>query len=45
VLTGHVLKDTAYATRYHESGASYANAVVRGTSVAAYLDSLLAARA
>jgi len=29
VLTGHVLKDTAYAARYHESGARYANAIVR----------------
>jgi threonine synthase len=43
VLTGHVLKDTAYATRYHESGAVYANAIVRGTSVAEYLATLLAA--
>jgi threonine synthase len=45
VLTGHVLKDTAYATRYHESGARYANAIVRGSSVAAYLASLLGAHA
>lgn len=45
VLTGHVLKDTAYATRYHESGAAHANAIVRGTDVASYLNSLLAARA
>jgi threonine synthase len=41
VLTGHVLKDTAYATRYHESAAPYANAIVRGSHVAAYLASLL----
>jgi threonine synthase len=45
VLTGHVLKDTAYATRYHESGARYANAIVRGSSVASYLASLLGAHA
>jgi threonine synthase len=44
VLTGHLLKDTAYATRYHESGASYANAIVRGTAVADYLANLLASR-
>ncbi|HEY4440809.1 MAG TPA: threonine synthase [Candidatus Elarobacter sp.] len=43
VLTGHVLKDTAYATRYHESAAPYANAIVRGTSIAEHLASLLAA--
>jgi threonine synthase len=45
VLTGHVLKDTAYATRYHESAARYANAIVRGREVAEYLDSVVAARA
>ncbi|HTJ27423.1 MAG TPA: threonine synthase [Candidatus Limnocylindria bacterium] len=45
VLTGHVLKDTAYATRYHESGARFANAIVRGSDVAEYLNSLVAARA
>jgi len=28
VLTGHVLKDTAYAARYHESGAAFANAII-----------------
>ena len=31
VLTGHVLKDTAYAARYHASAAPHANAIVRGT--------------
>jgi threonine synthase len=45
VLTGHVLKDTAYATRYHESDARFANAIVRGTDVADYLNSLVTARA
>ncbi|MGD0052640.1 MAG: threonine synthase [Vulcanimicrobiaceae bacterium] len=45
VLTGHVLKDTAYATRYHASSAPLANAIVRGTDLAAYLGSLLAATA
>ena len=44
VLTGHVLKDSAYATRYHESGARYANAIVRDTALAEYLDALIAAR-
>jgi threonine synthase len=45
VLTGHVLKDTAYAARYHASAAPHANAIVRGTDVASYLDRLLLARA
>jgi threonine synthase len=45
VLTGHVLKDSAYATRYHESGARYANAIVRGREVGEYLDTLIGARA
>ncbi len=43
VLTGHVLKDTAYATRYHESGAADANAIVRGRDVGEYIDTILAA--
>lgn len=43
VLTGHVLKDTAYAARYHASSAPHANAIVRGTDLAAYLDQLLLA--
>jgi threonine synthase len=42
VLTGHLLKDTAYAARYHESNARYANAVVRGAEIASYLGGLLA---
>jgi threonine synthase len=42
VLTGHVLKDTAYAARYHESGAAFANRIVRGTSAADVVDSLAA---
>jgi threonine synthase len=42
VLTGHLLKDTAYAARYHESGASFANRIVRGTSAADVVDSLSA---
>jgi hypothetical protein len=37
-----MLKDTAYAARYHASAAPQANAIVRGTGVAAYLDRLLA---
>jgi len=40
-----VLKDTAYAARYHESGACYANAIVRGSAIADYLAALLAVRA
>jgi threonine synthase len=35
VLTGHVLKDTAYAAQYHASGARYANAISRPKSDAA----------
>jgi len=42
VLTGHLLKDTAYAARYHESDARYANAVVRGADLESYLGGLLA---
>ncbi len=45
VLTGHVLKDTAYATRYHASAAPQANAIVRGTALADYLAALLGTRA
>jgi threonine synthase len=29
VLTGHVLKDSAYAAKYHESQAAYANAILQ----------------
>jgi threonine synthase len=45
VLTGHVLKDTGYATRYHASAAPHANAIVRGADIASYLDRLLVAHA
>jgi threonine synthase len=45
VLTGHVLKDTAYAARYHASGAPQANAIVRGVELADYLNLLLLAHA
>jgi threonine synthase len=45
VLTGHVLKDTAYAARYHASGAPHANAIVRGVELREYLDLLLLTRA
>jgi threonine synthase len=45
VLTGHVLKDTAYAARYHASGAAHANAIVRGVELADYLNLLVLARA
>ena len=45
VLTGHVLKDTAYAARYHASGAPHANAIVRGIDLAEYLNQLLLTRA
>jgi threonine synthase len=31
VITGHVLKDTAYAAAYHASGATLANAIVRAS--------------
>ncbi|MEA2688090.1 MAG: threonine synthase, partial [Candidatus Eremiobacteraeota bacterium] len=41
VLTGHVLKDTAYAARYHASEAPHANAIVRGVDLAEYLNLLL----
>lgn len=45
VLTGHVLKDTAYAERYHASSAPLANAIVRGTELGDYVNALLLARA
>jgi threonine synthase len=41
VLTGHVLKDTAYSARYHASDAPHANAIVRGVDLADYLNLLL----
>ena len=43
VLTGHVLKDTAYAARFHASAAPLANAIVRGTDLGAYLETLVPA--
>ncbi|MBV9441016.1 MAG: threonine synthase [Candidatus Eremiobacteraeota bacterium] len=43
VLTGHVLKDTAYAARFHASRAAFANPIVRGVDLAAHLASLAAA--
>ncbi|HYW54961.1 MAG TPA: threonine synthase [Dongiaceae bacterium] len=45
VLTGHVLKDTAYAARYHASDAPHANAIVRGIDLVEYLNLLLLTRA
>ncbi len=45
VLTGHVLKDAAYAAAYHASGAAQANAIVRGVDVAEYLNLVLLSRA
>jgi threonine synthase len=42
VLTGHVLKDGAYAARYHESGAAYANRIVRGSDPADVIERLTA---
>jgi threonine synthase len=44
VLTGHVLKDTVYATRYHASAAPRANAIVRGVDLADYLNALVLTR-
>jgi threonine synthase len=45
VLTGHLLKDSAYAARYHGSSAPQANAIVRGADVADYVNLLLLTRA
>jgi threonine synthase len=45
VLTGHVLKDSAYSARYHASSAPQANAIVRGADVAEYVNLLLLTRA
>jgi threonine synthase len=42
VLTGHVLKDGAYAARYHESDAAFANRIVRNADPAAVIDRLAA---
>jgi threonine synthase len=44
VLTGHMLKDTAYAERYHASSAPHANAIVRGAELGDYLNLLLLTR-
>ncbi|GAC1304385.1 MAG: threonine synthase [Vulcanimicrobiaceae bacterium] len=38
VLTGHVLKDTAYATAYHESAAPFANRIHTATTDSALRD-------
>ena len=48
VLTGHVLKDTAYAADYHDSTADFANAIVRTRDEAdlfARIDALACPRA
>ncbi len=45
VLTGHLLKDTAYAARYHGSDARFANRILRGADPAELIDALVAARA
>lgn len=42
VLTGHVLKDGAYAARYHESAAPLANRILRGVAPADVIDRLTA---
>ena len=42
ILTGHVLKDTAYAAAYHESGAGFANRILRGVDPADVIDRLTA---
>jgi threonine synthase len=40
ILTGHVLKDGAYAAHYHESGAAFANHILRGVDPAEVIDRL-----
>jgi threonine synthase len=42
ILTGHVLKDGAYAARYHESDAVYANRILRDVDPADVIDRLTA---
>ncbi len=42
VLTGHALKDGAYAARYHESGAPFANRIVRDVDAADVIERLAA---
>jgi threonine synthase len=39
-LTGHVLKDGAYAASYHESAAPFANRILRGVDPAEVIDRL-----
>jgi threonine synthase len=39
-LTGHVLKDGNYAAGYHESGAAFANRILRGVDPAEVIDRL-----
>ena len=48
VLTGHVLKDGAYAAAYHTSGAPFANTIHRATTddaLRALIDGVIAIRA
>ena len=40
MLTGHVLKDGAYAASYHESAAPFANRILRGVDPAEVIDRL-----
>jgi threonine synthase len=40
LLTGHVLKDSAYAAGYHESAAPFANRILRGVDPAEIIDRL-----
>jgi threonine synthase len=40
ILTGHVLKDGAYAANYHESTAPFANRILRGVDPAEVIDRL-----
>ncbi|HEV8019661.1 MAG TPA: threonine synthase [Candidatus Lustribacter sp.] len=40
LLTGHVLKDGAYAANYHESAAAFANPILRGVDLAEVIDRL-----
>jgi threonine synthase len=42
ILTGHVLKDGAYAANYHESAAPFANRILRGVDPAEVIDRLTA---
>ena len=40
ILTGHVLKDSAYAANYHDSDAPFANRILRGVDPAEVIDRL-----